>query len=165
MSNHSNYTNHGIPLGVAQVTLLLLRKAIDERARMLKLGANTPGMTLWLTPDGTLVYKRRRVKVTPTASKKPQPLLIHEFKQPDRGRIALVSRLICWVVDGNCSVLPDLLSEADLADAYLRGFFRAINDGPSGEKGRLAVMNLTKKKLIEKQVSAQENRQKAAAGK
>jgi hypothetical protein len=161
MSKLNLDTNHGIPLGVAQVTLLLLRKALDERNRMIKLGANTPGLTLWLTPDGKLVYKKRRRNAGSAVSKKPQALLIHEFRQPNPGRIALVSRLICWVTDGNCSALPNLLSEEQLADAYLRGFFHAIEDGASHEKGRLAVMRITKKKLIEKQLQAQESRQKA----
>lgn len=158
MSNLNNDTSHGIPLGVAQVTLLLLRKALDERTRMLKLSATTTGMTLWLMPDGTLKYKRRRVLAKQATVKKPQPLLIHEFRQPNSGRIALVSRLICWVVDGHCSILPNMLSEADLADAYLRGFFHAIQDGAAAEKGRLAVMAITKRKLLEKQMAAQLNR-------
>ena len=111
-------------------------------------------MSLWLMPTGELVYKKARVR----KKKGPQPLLIHVFNEPDRGRIALISRVITWVADGNCSALPELLSENDLADAYSRGFFHAIQDGPSNEKGRLAVANITRRKLIENQIAAQQNR-------
>lgn len=156
MSNHNSpEIPNGIPLGVAQCTLLLLRKAIAERNRTIALGAKTPGLTLWLMPNGDLVYKRSRRGKT----KGPQPLLIHTFKAPDQGRIALVSRTIAWIADGNCTALPDLMSEADLADAYLRGFFHAIEDAPSGEKGRLALANITKRKLLEKQLAAQSRRE------
>lgn len=158
MSKPKPDIDHGIPLAVAQVTLLLLRRALDERNRMLKLGAHTPGMTLWLHPDGKLVYKRSSKRSRKSAVTNPQPLLIHEFRAPNPGRIALVSRLICWVADGNCTALPDMMSEADLADAYARGFFHEIADGPACEKGRQALANLTKQQLIERQLVAQDKR-------
>ncbi|MBP9912025.1 MAG: hypothetical protein KBF26_01330 [Opitutaceae bacterium] len=149
MSNTTD-TNHGIPLGVAQVTLILLRRALDERNRMIQLGARTPGMSLWLTPDGRLVYKKLKKRSIKVSRKKRQELLIHEFRGANPGRPALISRLICWVVDGHCSALTDLLSEADCADAYCRGFFHAIQDAAACEKGKQAVMNITKRKLLEK---------------
>lgn len=139
---------NGIPLGVAKCTMLLLRKAIDERNRMLKLGANTPGMRLWLTPEGNLVYKRGRK----TKKTRPQPLLIHTFNASDRGRIALVSRMLVWVADGNCSVLPDMLTPQELGDAYCKGFFHQIQDGAAHEKARQAVIAMTKQKLIERHI-------------
>lgn len=158
MNKPNQDIHHGIPLAVAQVTLLLLRKALDERNRMLKLGAHTPGLTLWLNPNGQLVYKRRRVRPRKSAATNPQPLLIHEFRQPAVGRIALVSRLICWVVDGNCSTLPNLMTERELADAYMKGFFHEIQDGAACEKGRQALANLTKRGLLERQLSSQTKR-------
>lgn len=141
---------HGIPLGVAKCTMLLIRKAIEERNRTTKLGATTPGMSLWLTPEGNLVYKRDR------KSKKsgPQPLLIHTFSAHDRGRIALVSRMIAWIADGNCSALPDMLTPQELGDAYIKGFFHQIQDGAAHEKARLAVMAMTKQKLLERHLGA-----------
>lgn len=135
-----------IPVGVAHVTLLLLRRAVAERGKLVKLDPKDPKLGLWLTPEGKVVYRRTRVK-----KRRPKPLLIHhvdENNNPVKG--AFISRLISWIVDGNFTALASNLQEEDLRAAFACGFFRKIGDIKGHERARQAIMEETKRQLIDK---------------
>ena len=116
---------------------------------MLGLKAKHVGLSLWMMPNGELVYRRRKIG----KNRKKQPLLIHEFKaDPNPSKIALVSRMITWITSANCTALADMLTQDDLADCYRTGFFRTIGDDSAHAKGRLALMDCTKRRLVQRHI-------------
>jgi hypothetical protein len=143
----SNEPEQAVPTGVVSATLLLLRRAIQERARMLKLGIKHPQLSLWLMPDGRLVYRKRRLP----KKGKPKALLIHQFTGgPTPSKIDLVSRVMVWVADANCTALASMMTRAQLAESYRTGFFFTIRDEATHEKARIALAAETKERLLRK---------------
>ncbi len=126
-----------IPSGVTRVIFLLLQKILAERDRTIKTAPAEKGLSLWLTRDGDLIYKRKKSSRRISAT----TLLIHDFdddKMVSKG--GLLHRVIEWISRGHFAALAENLSPVERIACFKEGFFRQIEDPTGEELGKEALI-------------------------